>query len=351
MADRESFNGVAWDSASITLDQFQDQPARYQFPLRCSNPIFNYEKLAQTFEVPINRVLAAVELYLYCPGAPIGHVWVEIQGTDVNGLPNGTVLQTSNAAPAVSGKLKTLEISTGDYKICRFYFPAGVNLSSGVRYAMVLQGDFPIHLTKYVYWGFYDVRSEYSNGMGCKYNSSGGWTEAWVDECDFWFKTYYGTAIPVHFVKLNHASTRAGALPSNNGGFPAGGIIMWTGFIADIPPGYIICDGQNGTYDLVDKFVKGVATAVTDPDTTLHGEATHQLTTTEMPSHRHTAFTYQGSGQAGAVRNIIHSGTQAYTGYTGGDVYGNTVPHNNEPVYYTVAFIKKTGYYCGTDAY
>jgi hypothetical protein len=38
---------------------------------------------------------------------------------------------------------------------------------------------------------------------------------------------------------------------------PAGGIIMWSGSIASIPAGYYICDGQNGTPDLRDRFVVG----------------------------------------------------------------------------------------------
>jgi hypothetical protein len=38
---------------------------------------------------------------------------------------------------------------------------------------------------------------------------------------------------------------------------PAGGIIMWSGSIGAIPTGYYLCDGQNGTPDLRDRFVVG----------------------------------------------------------------------------------------------
>ncbi len=37
--------------------------------------------------------------------------------------------------------------------------------------------------------------------------------------------------------------------------FPPGGIIMWSGSIASIPAGWVICDGTNSTPDLKDKFV------------------------------------------------------------------------------------------------
>jgi hypothetical protein len=38
--------------------------------------------------------------------------------------------------------------------------------------------------------------------------------------------------------------------------FPVGTIIMYNGQ-SEIPPGWKICDGSNGTPNLVDRFVKG----------------------------------------------------------------------------------------------
>lgn len=38
---------------------------------------------------------------------------------------------------------------------------------------------------------------------------------------------------------------------------PTGGIIMWSGSIASIPSGYVLCDGTNGTPNLKDSFVVG----------------------------------------------------------------------------------------------
>ncbi len=38
---------------------------------------------------------------------------------------------------------------------------------------------------------------------------------------------------------------------------PIGGIISWSGSIADIPSNYNLCDGSNGTPDLRDKFIIG----------------------------------------------------------------------------------------------
>ena len=38
---------------------------------------------------------------------------------------------------------------------------------------------------------------------------------------------------------------------------PAGGIIMWSGSVGNIPSGWALCDGNNGTPNLTNKFVIG----------------------------------------------------------------------------------------------
>ena len=48
---------------------------------------------------------------------------------------------------------------------------------------------------------------------------------------------------------------------------------MWSGLLVDIPNGWALCDGTNGTPDLREKFVRGSADAV-DPGGT-GGAATH----------------------------------------------------------------------------
>jgi hypothetical protein len=40
---------------------------------------------------------------------------------------------------------------------------------------------------------------------------------------------------------------------------PGGTIAMWSGAIADIPDGWALCDGSNGTPDLADRFIMGVS--------------------------------------------------------------------------------------------
>jgi hypothetical protein len=44
---------------------------------------------------------------------------------------------------------------------------------------------------------------------------------------------------------------------TTNGIIPVGGIILWSGSIASIPTGWALCNGSNGTPNLMDKFIIG----------------------------------------------------------------------------------------------
>lgn len=46
-----------------------------------------------------------------------------------------------------------------------------------------------------------------------------------------------------------------------SGGLPSGVIMMWSGAASDIPSGFVLCNGNNNTPNLLDKFVVGNAVA------------------------------------------------------------------------------------------
>lgn len=47
--------------------------------------------------------------------------------------------------------------------------------------------------------------------------------------------------------------------PGNSSAVPSGAILMWSGTISNIPSGWVLCDGTNGTPDLRDRFVVGAS--------------------------------------------------------------------------------------------
>lgn len=51
--------------------------------------------------------------------------------------------------------------------------------------------------------------------------------------------------------------TAVPVIPSTIGFVPTGVIVMWSGSIASIPSGWLLCDGTSGTPNLRDKFIVG----------------------------------------------------------------------------------------------
>lgn len=116
---------------------------------------------------------------------------------------------------------------------------------------------------------------------------------------------------------------------------PVGVILLWSGSIASIPPGWALCDGTNGTPDLRDRFVVGAGSAYAVGAT--GGEATHTLTTDEMPTHAHSYTVISGQGGTIAMSGgTIYGSYPATTGSAGGGQ-----PHENRPPYYALAYIMR----------
>lgn len=67
-------------------------------------------------------------------------------------------------------------------------------------------------------------------------------------------------------------------------------IIMWAGALADVPDGWALCDGANGTPDFTGKFIKA-----TPDNTTLVGGTggadSYTLTESQLAQHTHGGTT------------------------------------------------------------
>jgi microcystin-dependent protein len=68
---------------------------------------------------------------------------------------------------------------------------------------------------------------------------------------------------------------------------PSGLITMWSGSIGSIPTGWNLCDGSNGTPNLLDRFIVAAGSSYAVNGT--GGATTATLVTANMPNHTHTA--------------------------------------------------------------
>ena len=134
---------------------------------------------------------------------------------------------------------------------------------------------------------------------------------------------------------------------------PAGGIIMWSGSVASIPTGWFLCNGANGTPNLLDRFV--IAAGSTYAVAATGGSAnaivvshTHAATVTD-PGHNHTiqligdslvgSFPLRGQGN---LANTPATST-AVTGISvANSTTGSSGTNANLPPYYALAFIMKS---------
>lgn len=167
-------------------------------------------------------------------------------------------------------------------------------------------------------------------------------------------------AIAAHEASATHGG--------EGGGVPAGVIAMWGGLVANIPSGWVLCDGNNGTPDLRGLFIKG-AVAGSDPGAT-GGSSTHtHAAHTGIINHTHSVSINDpghdhvenlNSATNGGLRGATpdtSTNTSTATGYsTAASTTGITastanpaggvssISHdspNSEPPYYALAFIQK----------
>lgn len=151
---------------------------------------------------------------------------------------------------------------------------------------------------------------------------------------------------------------------------PTGLISMWSGSIASIPSGWVLCNGSNGTPDLRNRFIVGAHSDATGvANTTITGSSTqtggskdaivvshtHTGTTASNGDHNHGGasgrnFLMQGGGdfyradvnqgQITFSSTTANAGAHTHTFTTAST--GDSGTNANLPPYYALAFIMKT---------
>lgn len=110
---------------------------------------------------------------------------------------------------------------------------------------------------------------------------------------------------------------------------PSGAILLWFGSIATIPAGYVLCDGNNGTPDLRNRFVPGAGDTYAVNDT---GGAVNHNHTFTTDGHSHTLL----AGAAVNAGAILSDDTDVQTDT------GTSDNANGLPPYLALAWIMKT---------
>lgn len=167
-------------------------------------------------------------------------------------------------------------------------------------------------------------------------------------------------------------SAKVNGVEKDIGGVPVGTILSWYGRLSDIPSGFVLCNGANGTPDLRDRFLVGAGSSYALGNT--GGENQVKLTGTQIGNHYHYWGYHNGNNggyfltSAGSFTNAAKeswvragkwngSGGGGYNGWDGGSgtnfyvgqnlVTSNAVAtaaqesHENRPPYYAVYYIMR----------
>tara|TARA_B100001287_G_scaffold60683_1_gene48687 strand:- start:45 stop:1664 length:1620 start_codon:yes stop_codon:yes gene_type:complete len=153
--------------------------------------------------------------------------------------------------------------------------------------------------------------------------------------------TFSGSGASLTSLNANNlnSGTVADARLSNSSLFVQGMIMMYNGSSA--PSGWAICNGQNGTPDLRDRFIVGTGSSYSLGNT--GGANSVTLTTSQMPSHKHnTTFDNKKYFPGGGSTSINFGGAGGYPA----DTFtmsneGGGQSHENRPPYYALMFIMK----------
>lgn len=178
--------------------------------------------------------------------------------------------------------------------------------------------------------GYFTVELDFGSSV---FDGNACWLEIGVRPGDLNDPNVYATLSPRQEVTPTPYAVYAAAVPPATAGgtVPKGGIIMWSGSIANIPSGWALCDGDNSTPDLRDKFI---VAAKEDEGGVAKTNITGSLT------------------QSGGDTSHDHGGATGSAGgehlFAGGGLTGRTPSHTHSissdehiPPYYALAFIMK----------
>ena len=184
-------------------------------------------------------------------------------------------------------------------------------------------------------------------------------SDIWLSD-GFFYKFVLSDANDVVIQTYDNLYGIIGVAPSPPTPTPAGVIVLWSGSIGSIPSGWVLCNGNNGTPDLRNRFIVGAGSTYAVDATGGSADAivvshTHTATSAVTdPGHTHSIPTQEPTG--GSSNNILRNNTgsdvnsgkttnSATTGITVATTInsaGNSGTNANLPPYYALCYIMKT---------
>jgi hypothetical protein len=140
-------------------------------------------KLAQGFQLATAGLVEFVDVKLAKTGSPTGNYWFTIESS-AGGAPSGTVLATSDKYD--------VSLLSGASTWVRLPFRTPASLSAATPYHLVLQADYTISASNYIFWRADTTAATYAGGMKAAYDGT-TWTndpdddfmfQVWVTEND-----------------------------------------------------------------------------------------------------------------------------------------------------------------------
>ena len=145
---------------------------------------------------------------------------------------------------------------------------------------------------------------------------------------------------------------------------PTGAILLWSGSIGSIPAGYVLCNGNNGTPDLRDRFIVGAGSTYAvnatggsaDSIVVSHNHTATSTSVVTDPGHAHDVRTRAGNtidsvaktgGDVSGPFDIVGAALSTTTGITVATTTTNASAgvsgtNANLPPYYALCYIQKT---------
>lgn len=178
----------------------------------------------------------------------------------------------------------------------------------------------------------------------------------WLED-GFFYKFVLSTASDVVIQTYDNLYGIIGTAPSPPTPLPSGTIVLWSGSIGSIPAGWVLCNGNNGTPDLRNRFIVGAGSTYAVDATGGSADAivvSHTHTATSVvtdPGHRHGIGVGVTQLQAGNnasqfqpntftdLSDFANTGITVATTNASAGVSGTNA---NLPPYYALCYIMKT---------